>query len=106
MARMMEESAIDELRRTQECKKAEREEKKRAADEEKKRKQREAEKAALSNANTDVKLIKIETLIGQKAVFTHDKACIIAQDVLRSRLTERPSLVDFNFDNLIKSDIH
>ena len=59
----------------------------------------------MANVQTDFKLIKIETLIGQKAVFTHDKACILAQDVLRMRLTERPQLIDINFDSLIKSEI-
>jgi hypothetical protein len=92
---MLEESAIEELRRTQQQKKDEKEAKKKAAEEEKKRQEREAAKQALATSDTSVTLMKIETLIGQSNVFTHD-ACIAVQDVLRSRLMEKKKLIDID----------
>ena len=64
MADLMEMSAIEEIQKKQESKKAEKEAKRKQVEEEKLRKEKEAAKQALASADSSEALIKIETLVG------------------------------------------
>lgn len=70
-------SAIEELRKKQDEKIAQKDEKRKALEEEKKRKEKEVTKKAFASCNNPVALIKVETLCEQNIVFAHEKANIL-----------------------------